>query len=160
MIVAVNMSKEVFEYYDQYGNWDELVNKLLELYDITMMPPVKGERYTQRKVNVTNENYIALYEQLGAKNKMLSLARLLEFGFECDVLSTSMFKNMTYKSVNTDSMKVIEYLKNALSELSQAKRFAIGNNAVYVDMIYKTLDDIITDLVKIEKERYEQRMQI
>ena len=93
MLVSVNMSREVYEYYKGY-DLSTVVDTLLEIYDITNLPPMVGKREVERRVNVSNPMYIEMYNRLGARNKKVSLGRLLEFAYNMQVLSLSRFDKM------------------------------------------------------------------
>lgn len=93
MLVSVNMSREVYEYYKDY-DLSAVVDTMLEIFDITVLPPVVGRREVERQVNVSDPAYIDLYNTLGPRNKKVSLARLLEFGYNTQVLSYERFNNM------------------------------------------------------------------
>lgn len=93
MIVNVNMSREVYNYYQAY-DLSLVADTLMEMYDFTNLPPVDGPREVERKVNVSNEMYISLYNTLGPRSKKLSLGRLFAFGYNMNVLSLPRFEAM------------------------------------------------------------------
>ena len=92
-LVAVNMSREVYDYYKDY-DLSAVANTLMDMYDFTNLPPISGPREVERVVTVTNEMYISLYKSLGPRSKKLSLGRLFEFGYNMDVLSLPRFEKM------------------------------------------------------------------
>lgn len=87
--VTVSMTREVAEYYKQYirspQEWTHVVDKMLERYEVESLPPVEGEKYTQRQIVVTNPYFVSLYNEFGPKSKRCSLARLLKFGQSVDI---------------------------------------------------------------------------
>lgn len=93
MLVSVNLSKEVYEYFREY-DLSQVVDKLLEMYDFTNLPPITGTRYKEVKVNITNTVYIETYNMLGARSKKVSLGRLFEFAYNMDVLALPRFQAM------------------------------------------------------------------
>ena len=93
IIVNVNMSQEVFDYFRNYDK-SQVANTLLEMYDFTNLPPVEGIRARECKVTIENEMFISLYNTLGPRNKKVSLARLFEFAYNMDVLSLPRFNEM------------------------------------------------------------------
>lgn len=93
MLVTVNMSREVYEYYKNY-DLSQIVDTLLDMYDFTSLPPTCGKREVQRTVDIENEAYIALYNAVGPRSKKCSLGRLLEFGYTMDVLDMPRFERL------------------------------------------------------------------
>ena len=93
VIVSVNMSREVADYFREY-DLSQVANTLLEMYDFTNLPPVQGKRYAEKQVTISNEAFIDLYTTLGPRNKKVSLARLFEFGYNMDVLEMPRFEEM------------------------------------------------------------------
>lgn len=119
MIVNVNMSREVFEYYKGH-NLSRIVDMLLEMYDFTNLPPTSGQRDVERKVNVSNEMYISIYNTLGPRSKKCSLGRLLEYGYTMDVLALSRFEQMRV-DVNDDP--TYSLLEKAYKALLTAQKY-------------------------------------
>lgn len=101
MIVNVNMSREVYDYFKGH-DFSKVADALLEMYDFTNLPQRMGLREKEIKVNVSNEYYISLYNTLGARSKKLSLGRLFEFGYNMDVLAHSRFESMRVENQNDD----------------------------------------------------------
>lgn len=99
MIVNVNMSREVYDYFKGH-DLSKVADALLEMYDFTNLPQRVGPREKEIKVNVSNEYYISLYNTLGARSKKLSLGRLFEFGYNMDVLAHSRFESMRVEDQN------------------------------------------------------------
>lgn len=93
VVVNVNMSREVVDYFNGY-NLSQVADTLLEMYDFTNLPAVQGVRYAEKPVTVTNETFVDLYTTLGPRNKKVSLARLFEFAYNMDVLSMPRFEDM------------------------------------------------------------------
>lgn len=99
MIVNVNMSREVYDYFKGH-DLSKVADALLEMYDFTNLPQRVGPREKEIKVNVSNEYYISLYNTLGPRSKKLSLGRLFEFGYNMDVLAHSRFESMRAEDQN------------------------------------------------------------
>lgn len=99
MIVNVNMSREVYDYFKGH-DLSKVADALLEMYDFTNLPQRVGPREKEIKVNVSNEYYISLYNTLGPRSKKLSLGRLFEFGYNMDVLTHSRFESMRVEDQN------------------------------------------------------------
>ncbi|MBR5199792.1 MAG: hypothetical protein IKW20_08225 [Bacteroidales bacterium] len=101
MIVSVNMSREVYEYFKGH-NLSKVADALLEMYDFTNLPQKTGPREKECRLNVSNEYYISLYNTLGPRSKKISLGRLFEFAYTMDVLSLPRFESMRDDSQNDD----------------------------------------------------------
>lgn len=99
MIVNVNMSREVYDYFKGH-DLSKVADALLEMYDFTNLPQRVGPREKEIKVNVSNEYYISLYNTLGPRSKKLSLGRLFEFAYNMDVLAHSRFESMRAEDQN------------------------------------------------------------
>lgn len=99
MIVNVNMSREVYDYFKGH-DLSKVADALLEVYDFTNLPQRVGPREEEIKVNVSNEYYISLYNTLGPRSKKLSLGRLFEFAYNMDVLALSRFESMRAEDQN------------------------------------------------------------
>lgn len=99
MIVNVNMSREVYDYFKGH-DLSKVADALLEMYDFTNLPQRVGPREKEIKVNVSNEYYISLYNTLGPRSKKLSLGRLFEFAYNMDVLALSRFESMRAEDQN------------------------------------------------------------
>ena len=93
MLVTVNMTKDVYDYYKDY-DLSQVIDVLLDMYDFTTLPPTEGKSEVQRSVDVENEAYIALYNTVGPRSKKCSLGRVLAFGYNMDVLSMPRFERM------------------------------------------------------------------
>lgn len=93
MRVSINMPTRVYDYFKEY-DFNDLVDCLLQQYDITAMPQTTVDRNdrVERVVNVTDPTYIQLYNIVGPRSKKVSLARLLEFAYNMDVLSNPHFE--------------------------------------------------------------------
>lgn len=115
MLVNVNMSKEVFEYFKGH-DLSRVADTLMEMYDFTNLPPVSGHREVERRINVSNEMYISLYESLGPRNKKVSLARLFEFAYNMDVLSMPRFEKMRVTKVSNPTRTLVDRAYRALLE--------------------------------------------
>jgi hypothetical protein len=99
MIVNVNMSREVYDYFKGH-DLSKVTDALLEMYDFTNLPQRVGPREKEIKVNVSNKYYISLYNTLGPRSKKLSLGRLFEFAYNMDVLALSRFESMRAEDQN------------------------------------------------------------
>lgn len=93
MIVNVNMSREVYDYFKGH-DLSKVADALLEMYDFTNLPQRVGSREKEVKVNISNEYYISLYNALGPRSKKISLGRLFEFAYNMDVLALPRFESM------------------------------------------------------------------
>ena len=93
MIVNVNMSREVYDYFKSH-DLSKVADALLEMYDFTNLPQRVGPREKEVKVNISNEYYISLYNTLGPRSKKISLGRLFEFAYNMDVLALPRFESM------------------------------------------------------------------
>ena len=99
MIVNVNMSREVYDYFKGH-DLSKVADALLEMYDFTNLPQRTGPREKEVKVNISNEYYISLYNTLGPRSKKISLGRLFEFAYNMDVLALSRFESMRAEDQN------------------------------------------------------------
>lgn len=97
MLVNANISREVYEYYKGH-DLSKVTDALLEMYDFTNLPQcavrIDSSQRKECKINVSNEYYIQLYNTFGPRSKKLSIGRLLEFGYNMDVLAHSRFESM------------------------------------------------------------------
>lgn len=123
MIVSANVSREVYDYFKGY-DINNVVNTLLEMYDITHLPPITGEREKELRVNVENEMYLSLYKTLGPRSKMVSIGRLLSFAYEMRVLSLPHFQILP--EVKKDN-PVPRLLNKAYLALLEAGRYDESN---------------------------------
>lgn len=132
MLVSVNMSNEVYQYFSGH-DLGQVADALLEMYDFTNLPQRTGPREVERRINVNNEAYIELYNTLGPRSKKVSLGRLFEFGYNMDVLTHSRFEALkvtdrkddpTYSLVNKAYMALLSAQKyddrKELKELTSA----------------------------------------
>lgn len=117
MKICANVPKEVAEYYKNY-DLNKVIDILLEQYDITTLPAVdkveKGKR-VQLILDITNEEYIATYNFYGPRSTKISLARLLDFGYNMLVLDNPVFDNTKTQcdkkqNLNSNIVKALEYL--------------------------------------------------
>lgn len=108
MLISVNMSLEVYNYFKEY-DLSQIADTLLEMYDFTNLPQKSGPREKECRINVSNEYYISLYKSLGPRSKKVSLSRLFEFAYNMDVLALPRFESMhnpdqsddpTYSQIN------------------------------------------------------------
>ena len=119
MLISVNLSKQVYEYFKGY-DLSQVTDKLLDMYDFTSLPPITGERYKEVRINVTNELYLDLYERYGARSKKVSLSRLLEFAYTMDVLALPRFQVMRDQELENP---VPDLLEKAYRILCEARKY-------------------------------------
>lgn len=119
VVVNVNMSKEVYDYFREY-DLSEVADTLLEMYDFTNLPAVQSRRYTERQVTVRNPTFVELYLLLGPRNKKVSLARLFEFAYNMDVLELPRFNLMRTYAVRTSPVYTL--VDKAYRALLQARK--------------------------------------
>lgn len=93
MLINVNMSMEVYDYFKDY-DLSKVADTLLEMYDFTNLPQKTGPREKECRLNINNEYYISLYNTLGPRSKKISLGRLFEYAYNMDVLALPRFNNM------------------------------------------------------------------
>lgn len=134
ILVNVNMSREVVDYFDGY-DLSQVADTLLEMYDFTNLPPVQGKRYAERPITVTNETFIDLYLTLGPRNKKVSLARLFEFAYNMDVLEMPRFEEM--RGMTTKVNPTVALLERAYRALLLAQKEDDSNELkVITDAVY------------------------
>lgn len=121
MIVSVNMSREIYEYYKDY-DLSKVVDTLLEMFDFTMLPATQGKREVERRINVSNPAYIAMYRSVGPRSKKVSLGRVLSYGYELDVLSMSRFDELRRTVTDYDN-PTYSCLYNAYKHLLEAGKY-------------------------------------
>ena len=144
MIVAVNMSREVFEYYKEY-DLSAIADTLLEIYDITSLPPTCGQRDVERKINVSDQFYLSLYKTYGPRSKKTSLGRLFEFGYRMDVLAMPRFKIFRAEKVDDPTFSLVDKAYKALLE---AKKY--DDSAELAEII-----TFVYDYREVVRNRYE-----
>lgn len=120
MRVAVNMSREVYEYYKGH-DLSLVADTLMEMYDFTNLPPICAPREVERVINVSNETYISLYNTLGPRSKKLSLGRLFAFGYNMNVLSLPRFQTM--RITEQKDNPTISLLNKAYKTLLDAQKY-------------------------------------
>lgn len=118
MRVAVNMSRDTYEYFKDC-DLSALADALLETYDITTLPPISGKREVERVVNVSNPHYISLYNTVGARSKLVSLGRLFSFAHEMDVLNTPTFSIYERETIDDPVPTLLERAYRALLEANK-----------------------------------------
>lgn len=134
MIVNVNMSQQVYDYFKDY-DLSDVANTLLEQYDFTNLPPTSGIRDIERKVNVTDPIYIQLYNIVGPRSKKISLGRLFEFAHNMDVLNRPNFR--IQPTANTDN-PVMSLINRAYRALLEAQKYSDDLNLKEMtDLLYK-----------------------
>lgn len=117
------MSREVFEYFKDY-NLSDVADTLLEMYDFTNLPQINGPREIERKVNVSNEMYISLYNTLGPRSKKISLGRLFAFGYSMDVLRLERFNNMKVDVYDNPTKTLIDKAYRSLLDAQKYDKSA------------------------------------
>lgn len=139
MIVSVNMSKDVYEYYKDY-DLSKVADTLLEMFDFTVLPPVVGKREIERRINVSNEAYISLYKAVGPRSKKVSLGRLFAYGRDLDVLSMPRF-DMIRKTTNVFDNPTRTCIKRAYKALLEAEQYDKSELLRNItDLVYKYLE--------------------
>ena len=141
IIVTVNLSREVAEYFKNY-DLSKVIDLLLDMFDFTNLPACSLPRYTYKKVAITNSTYISLYNTLGPKNKMVSLGRLLEYAYNIDVLSLPRFEQFMQKQEDNTMQKAFtSALYKAYRALLDAQQFAPQQEREYIDTLTKAVYD-------------------
>lgn len=137
MQVNVNFSREVYEYFKGY-DLSGVANTLLDMYDFTNLPPTEGKRYTEKRLEITNEAFISLYEALGARNKKVSLARLFEFAYNMDVLSLQRFESLRLTTPTQDPRHpTLAFVNRAYRSLLDAEKVMPNSEVrVLIDAVY------------------------
>lgn len=136
MFVNVNFSREVYEYFKEY-DLSQVANTLLDMYDFTNLPSTEGKRYTERRLCISNQEFITLYNTLGPRNKKVSLARLFEFAYNMDVLSLPRFETLRNNTKNDPLYKAITALDKAYRALLDAYKAAPSDDLkLLVDTTY------------------------
>lgn len=146
MTLTVNMSEDTYNYYKGY-DLSNVIDILLDMYDITQLPDIeKTEKLTKQvKVFVQNENYIAMRSVYGARSRRMSLARLLVFGKEMDVKQFGRFKELhAAKSQLSPETE-------ALSELKTAYKHLLMANSLTSSSVLKDFCEVLSGYIT-EKE--------
>lgn len=163
MKICASMSKNVNDYYTRHcksqREWDLVINKLLEHYDVSSMPPVREDKYTQRMFNITNEDYLSLYYLFGARSKKVSLSRILQFGMDVDIFSFDEFANIKADDipVNIQNLsKKKSLLKKALNLLKDCDKIKLSAFEAADDEIVRIETYIETYIRSIELEILEE----
>ena len=146
MRVALNMSRQTYEYWKNY-NLSRAADVLLEMYDITSLPPANTQREVERSVNITNEDFIELYHRVGARSKFVSVARLFAFGAEADVAATDAFKER-YRATEPE----IEQAREERDDIREA--LIVVRNKLREAILLGANDDI-KELARIVAEMIE-----
>lgn len=120
MLVSINMSNEVYDYFKGY-DFNSLANALLEKYDYTDLPQTSGKKDKQVTVNITDEFYIQLYLVVGPRSKKISLGRLFEFAYNMQVLNEPVFIQSLIAQDPQDIAN--SYLTRAYNALLEAQKF-------------------------------------
>lgn len=119
--VTFALSKDVYDYYKERlrsaDDWSVIADKMLSMYDITALPPTREEKYTQRTIFVSNENFINLYNEFGPKSKKCSLSRLFQFGRDCDIFALPEF-TVFAKPVTPPEVRKIRGITATIKELT------------------------------------------
>lgn len=125
MLVNVNMSREVADYFREY-DLSAVADTLLDMYDFTNLPQITGKREVEKRVNVSNQAYIDLYETLGPRSKKISLGRLFEFAYSMDVLALPRFEQLRLADTEKKS-PVASLLNKAYRTLLDAQKYDDSN---------------------------------
>lgn len=149
MRICANVPKEVADYYQHY-DLNKVVDILLDTYDITTLPPIdksnQGKR-VQLTIDITNEEYIAMYNFYGSRSVKISIARLLDFGYNMLILDNNVFESAIkkQKSVKTnDENNMIEYyLKQALSYINNAYKINKDEQLESIAIILNNYTELI-----------------
>lgn len=141
MRVALNMSKEVFNYFKNY-DLSDVADCLLEQYDITVLPPTSGLREVERIVNVTDPTYIQLYNTVGPRSKKISLGRLFEFAYNSDVLANPHFKIKPTKNRDNPATSLIN---SAYKSLLAAQKYEPNDEEL------KQITQLVYELREVKK---------
>lgn len=91
--ICVNISIQADEYFKEH-DLSQVVNVLLEMYDITSVPKHTYKDRVQRRVTVWNDLWLDLYNKFGPRYHGISIARLIEFAYLTDVLALERFKGL------------------------------------------------------------------
>ena len=135
MIIRVNMSEEVADYYAGY-NLDYIVDVLLKEVDFMNLPKYSGKREVIRDVDVQNDLYKTLYNTLGPRSNKVSLSRLLEYGYNIDVISQYNIPIDDGYEARSEKDKCISLLHKAYINLLDASK--IDNNISSMkDIVYQ-----------------------
>lgn len=136
MLVNVNMSDEVYEYFRGY-DLAGVAETLLEMYDWTALPPTSGHRDKEVRINITNPTYLAMYETVGPRSKKVSLGRLFEFAYQTEVLSLDRFKIF---QIDTKDDPTPNLVARAYKALLEAQKYNDSKELVEItNIVYKYL---------------------
>lgn len=91
--MCVNISVQADEYFKEH-DLSQVVNVLLEMYDITSVPKHSYKDKVQRRVTIWNNFWLELYDKFGPRYHGISIARLIEFAYLTDVLALERFKGL------------------------------------------------------------------
>lgn len=139
MIVSVNMSKDVYEYYKDY-DLSKVADTLLEMFDFTALPAATGRREIERRINVSNEAYISLYNAVGPRSKKVSIGRLFAYGYELDVLSMPRFESVR-KTTNVFDNPTRTCVKRAYKSLLEAMQYDKSDTLKNItNIVYKYME--------------------
>lgn len=141
MIVSLNMSREVYDYFKNY-DLSDVANCLLEQYDITVLPPTSGQRDVERTVNITDPVYIQLYNAVGPRSKKVSLGRLFEFAYNMDVLANPYFKVKPTKNKDNPAPSLVN---SAYRTLLLAQKYEPDNKEL------KQITELVYELSEVMK---------
>lgn len=126
MRVNVIFNQETFEYWQEY-DLSVAADVLLSIYDITAIPEMPAvQRDFSRKIDIYDEVYVDLIEKRGARSKKLSISRLFQFGYECDVLSSDEFRCAYYRMLpaaaeDDEFCRRIVRLKKAIGDVCEMR---------------------------------------
>lgn len=140
MKVCANVNKDVANYYKDY-DLSEVIDILLSMYDITTMPAVDKSNESGRiqlQIDIINEEYLNLYKLYGPRSTKISLARLLDFGYNMLILDNEIFNSCRKSEQKTDDTSEVEYyLEQAKKNLKNAYNISKDDN---IKNIYSILE--------------------
>lgn len=142
----VGLSDVALEYYEGY-NLSRVVDELLETFDISVMPSVTRDITHRKTVNVYNVPFINDYLKYGARSEKVSLTRLVEYGYDADVLRLPQFKTPDLRRTkdvvtgdDTDYIALLEKAKKCLNSAKVLKRDR--NIETIIHMINEEIENV------------------
>ena len=127
MTLIIYLEKRVIDVLNCYGRLNDVVNRILEegavgnidVMDKPTCPPKQnGQHYS---IDVTEENYLGLYNTWGPKSSRISLRRLLYWFVDNEIYNELGWEGVeTFKSSEYDkSIKLIGDIKMLLFRLEK-----------------------------------------
>lgn len=122
MRVSTHISREMKEYFAKY-NLSGLVNKLLEEVSLMSLPDMTEPKECEVFLDIHSDIYFALRRNFGARSKLISLGKILEYAYKGDILSSGL-----YDDFRKDTKKICNsYLVKARNSLLSAENLAPNN---------------------------------